>query len=137
MKDNFLCHKLSEGVVEGEVLISQDDICYYLVDPATGNVIERGHDIEGQSVAQKILVFPGGKGSSVVQADGLFQLLMKKNAPKAMVIKNPETVLVTSGIIMEIAMVDKVEEQFYSSIKNGDIVRVDANNGEITVLSRK
>lgn len=82
MKDNFLCHKLSEGVVEGEVLISQDDICYYLVDPATGNVIESGHDIEGQSVAQKILVFPGGKGSSVVQADGLFQLLMKKMPPK-------------------------------------------------------
>ncbi|SDD62383.1 aconitase X swivel domain-containing protein [Sporomusa acidovorans] len=134
MKDKFLCHKLSEGVVEGEVLISQDDICYYLVDPETGNVIENGHDIEGQSVSQKIVVFPSGKGSSVVQADGLYQLLMKNNAPKAMVIKNPDTVLVTSGIIMEVPMVDKVEEQFYQRIKNGDIVRVDANNGEIIVV---
>ena len=136
MEDKFLCHKISDGVVEGEVLISKDDMCYYLVDPGTGNVIEKGHDIEGKSVANKILVFPGGKGSSVVQADGLFQLLMKKNAPKAMIVKNAETVLVTSAIIMEIPMVDKVDENFYKSVQDGDIVRVDSNNGEITIVSR-
>ena len=42
---------------------------------------------------------------------------MKNNAPKAMIIQRPETVLVASAIIMEIPMVDKVEEEFYKIIK--------------------
>ncbi len=130
----YNCHKISDGVVEGEVLISTDDIMFYLLDPETGIMIEKGHSLEGKSVAGKILVFPGGKGSSVVQADGMFQLAMKNNAPKAMIIKNPETVLVSSAIIMETPMVDRVDEEFYKTIKDGDRIRLDADNGQITLL---
>lgn len=127
----FECHKISEGVVEGEVLFSKDDIMFYLIDPKTGTMIEKGHDLEGKSVSGKILVFPGGKGSSVVQADGLYQLAAMNNAPKAMIIQNPETVLVASAIIMNIPMVDRVAENFYSEVKDGDRMRIDADNGEI------
>lgn len=130
----FNCHKISEGIAEGEVLISKDDIMFYLIDPKTGVVIEKGHSLEGKSIAGKILVFPGGKGSSVVQADGLYQLTMKNNAPKAMIIQNPETVLVSSAIIMETPMVDRVEEDFYKTVKDGDKVKVDSDNGKITLL---
>lgn len=131
---SLTCHKISGGSAEGKVLISEDDICFYLIDPETGKVIEKGHSLEGRSVAGKILVFPGGKGSSVVQADGLYQLAMKNNAPKAMVIQYPETVLVASAIIMEIPMVDKVEKQFYQKVKNGDYVKVDADRGIIELI---
>lgn len=130
----FKCHKISEGVAEAEVLISKDDIMFYLIDPATGTVIEPAHDLEGKSMAQKILVFPSGKGSSVVQADGLYQLMQKGNAPKAMIIQHPETVLVSSAIIMEIPMVDKVDPEFYEVVKSGDRVRVDADNGVVEIL---
>ncbi|WZL72519.1 DUF126 domain-containing protein [Clostridiaceae bacterium 35-E11] len=130
----FSCHKISEGITEGEILISKDDIMFYLIDPKTGVVIEKGHSLEGKSVSGKILVFPGGKGSSVVQADGLYQLATQNNAPKAMIIQNPETVLVASAIIMETTMVDKVDSEFYEIVKDGDRVKVDANNGEITLL---
>lgn len=136
-RENFKCHKISEGVAEGEILISQDYIMFYLIDPKTGMVIEKGHSLEGKSVAGKILVFPSGKGSSVVQADGMYQLAMRNNSPKAMIIRHPETVLVASAIIMETPMVDRVEEDFYETIKDGDLVRVNANNGEITILERK
>lgn len=135
MNDNtFKCHKISEGVVEGEAIISKDNIMFYLIDPLTGTVIEPAHDLEGKSMANKILIFPSGKGSSVVQADGLYQLNSRGNAPKAMIIRYPETVLVSSAIIMEVPMVDKVEERFYDIVKDGDIVRVDANNGVIEIL---
>lgn len=132
----FSCHKISEGVVEGEALISTDDIMFYLIDPKTGIVIEKEHSLEGKSVSNKILIFPGGKGSSVVQADGLYQLNMNNNAPKAMIIQNPETVLVASSIIMEIPMVDRVCEDFYGLIKDGDTIRVDTNTGEVTVVRK-
>lgn len=136
MSKKFSCHKISEGVVEGEVLLSKDDVMFYLIDPKTGTVIEPGHDLEGKSIAQKILIFPSGKGSSVVQADGIYQLNTKGNAPKAMIIQHPETVLVSSAIIMEIPMVDRVEPAFYETLKDGDWVRLDADNGTIEILER-
>lgn len=133
-KKIFNCHKISEGVAEGQVVISKDDVMFYLIDPKTGTVIEPGHDLEGRSIAQKILLFPSGKGSSVVQADGIYQLNSRGNAPKAMIIQHPETVLVSSAIIMEIPMVDKVDQAFYDELQDGDIVRVDANHGTVEIL---
>ena len=134
MGKKFSCHKISEGVAEGDVIISKDEIMFYLVRPEDGIVIEKSHDLEGQSVANKIIIFPGGKGSSVVQSDGLYQLMMRDNQPKAMIIQNPETVLVAGSIIMEIPMVDKVDSEFYDVIKNGDKIRIDATNGIIEIL---
>jgi len=127
-------HTISDGCVEGEVLVSRDDIMFYLINPENGVVLEKGHSLEGKSISGKILVFPGGKGSSVVQADGLYQLLMHSNAPKAMIIQNPETVLVASAIIMEIPMVDKLKAPFYQMIKDGDSLRVDATRGVVTKI---
>lgn len=133
-KETFLCHKISEGAAEGEVLISTDDIMFYLIDPQTGVVIEKGHSLEGKSVANKILIFPGGKGSSVVQADGMYQLSIHNMAPRAMIIQYPDTVLVASSIIMEMPMVDRLDDEFYSRIKDGDRLRVDADNGLVTFM---
>lgn len=135
-KKVFQCHKISEGVVEGEAVVSKDDIMFYLFDPKTGVMIERGHDLEGKSVSQKIVIFPGGKGSAVVQADGIYQLNLQNNAPQAMIIQYPETVLVSSAIIMEIPMVDKVDPEFYNVVKDGDIVRVDADHSIVEILSK-
>lgn len=129
----YKCHKISEGLAEGEVLISRDDFCFYLVDPKTGVVIEPQHCLYGKSIAGKVLIFPNGKGSSVVQADGMYQLKMTGMEPKAMIIKNPDTTLVASAIIMETPLVDRVEAGFYENVENGTIVEVNATEGILTI----
>ena len=134
MGKKFKCHKISEGCVEAQAIVSKDNIMFYLVNPETGVIIEKAHDLEGESIANKVLIFPGGKGSSVVQADGLYQLKMRKNMPAAMIIEYPETVLVSSAIIMEVPMVEKVEPEFYEEVKNGDRIRIDADNQIIEIL---
>jgi len=131
----FVCHKIAEGTASGEVLVSKDDICFYLIDPKTGIVIEKGHDLEGRSVAGKVLVIPTGKGSSVVQADGLYQLQLHGNAPKAMIILHPDTVLVASAIIMGIPMVNKLPQEFYDYIEDGKTAIVNSDQACVTVLS--
>lgn len=136
MSNNYVCHKICSGSAEAEVLISKDDICFYLADPETGIVIEKNHDLEGKSFKDKVLVFPSGKGSSVVQGDGLYMLSKNKTGPKAMIIQHPDTVLVTGAIIMGVPLVDRVEEGFYQKIKNGDRVKVDANNGLISLMDK-
>lgn len=134
MGKRYSCHKISEGKADGEALVSLDDIMFYLIKPETGVVIEPSHDLYGKSMAKKILIFPSGKGSSVVQADGLFQLNKNGNMPKAMIIQYPETVLVSSAIIMDIPMVDKVDPTFYEDIKSGDEIIVNADEGYIEII---
>lgn len=131
------CHKIAGGKACGEALISTDDICFYLVDPQNGVVIEKGHALEGQCVAGKVLVFPSGKGSSVVQADGLYQLAMKGTAPKALVIERPDTVMVASAIIMNVPVVDRLDRAFYQVVANGDAIEVDADKEAVTILKKQ
>jgi uncharacterized protein len=110
-----------KGTVEGEALVTSQPISFYGgVDPNTGEVIEKGHELQGKSVKGKILVFPTGKGSTV----GSYTLYrMKKNntAPAGIVNKDCETVVAVGAIISEIPCVDKID---ISRLKNGDQLKI-------------
>ena len=57
--------KIFGGCAEGDALVTSQGISFFGgVDPDSGMVIERGHELEGQSMAGKVLVFPSGKGST-------------------------------------------------------------------------
>jgi predicted aconitase with swiveling domain len=72
--------KIYGGKVVGEALVTGDDISFYGgCDPETGEIIEKGHHLEGKSISGKILVFPSGKGSTV----GSYVLYALKKAEKA------------------------------------------------------
>jgi predicted aconitase with swiveling domain len=113
-----------KGIGQGEAITTSQPISFYGgVDPNTGAVVEKGHELQGQSVKGKILVFPTGKGSTV----GSYTLYrMKKNgtAPAGIVNKECETVVAVGAIISEIPCVDSVD---ISQIKMGDAVRIENN----------
>lgn len=127
MKKTFSCRQIAAGKVRGEVLTCTDQILFYHTAPKTGVVTEVGHALEGVSVKDKILVFPGGKGSSVVQMDGLYKLELNGTAPLGFIVREPDTVLVSTAIIMEIPMVDRVEDEFYSTVRTGDQIEINAS----------
>lgn len=131
------CHRIIGGCGEGEALVSHEPICFYLTDPRTGVVRERDHELAGKNVAGKVLVFPSGKASSVVQIDGLFKLMLNKLAPQAMIVKDVETVLVVSAFIAKVPLVDRLEKDPFEAIRNGDFVKVNAEKGEVTITKRK
>lgn len=136
MKKTFTCRQIAAGRVKGEVLTCTDQILFYHTDPKTGVVTEVGHALEGVSVKDKILVFPGGKGSSVVQMDGLYKLELNDAAPLGFIVREPDTVLVSTAIIMEIPMVDRVEDEFYNAVKTGDQIEIDADEETITLIEQ-
>jgi predicted aconitase with swiveling domain len=127
---------LAKGFGQGEALVSMDTICFYLTDPKTGIVREKGHQLEGKTVTGKVLVFPSGKASSAVQMDGLVKLLLNKAAPSAMIVKDVEPVLVGSAVLTNIPLVDRLEVDPFEAIQSGDFLKVDADRGIIT-LTRK
>ena len=122
------------GYGEGEALVSHEAICFYLTDPKTGIIREKGHELEGKTIANKVLVFPSGKASSVVQVDGLFKLASNKVAPRAMIVKDVETVLIVSAVITNVPLVDRLEEDPFEAIHTGDFVKVDADRRKVTVI---
>jgi predicted aconitase with swiveling domain len=134
MEITLKCHKIVGGYGEGEALISHEPICFYLTDPKTGIIREKGHELEGKNVANKVLVFPSGKASSVVQIDGLFKLASNKVAPRAMIVKNVETVLVVSAFIARVPLVDRLEKDPFEVIRTGNFVKVDATNDIVTTV---
>lgn len=136
MSQVFRCERVSSGIVEGEALISQDAILFYYTDPATGVVTEDGHCLKGVSVKDKILIFPGGKGSSSVQADGMYRLDRDGSAPRALIVEELDTVLVSSAVVMEMPMVYHVEAGFYDRVKNGDWVRVDTEKLTVELVEK-
>lgn len=131
----YTCRPISEGTGEGEALLSTDALCFAMCEADTGCVLEKGHCLDGRSVAGMVLVMPTGKGSSVVQADGLYRLITKDTAPAAVVIQTPEPVLVSTIIAMEVPLVDEVDPAFYDNVEEGDHISVDAVAG--TLLLRK
>jgi predicted aconitase with swiveling domain len=127
------CHKIVGGYGEGEALVSHEPICFYLTDPKTGIVREKTHELAGKNLANKVLVFPSGKASSVVQIDGLFKLASHNLAPQAMIVKDVETVLIVSAVLANVPLVNRLEKDPFEAIHTGDLVKVDAEKGTVTV----
>lgn len=124
---------ISPGKTEGEALVSKEPIGFYGgIDPKTGMVIEKNHELEGQNVKDKILVFPCGKGSTV----GSYVIYgLKKNGvgPAAIVNRETETIVATGAILAGIPCIDGID---IDEIKTGDRLLVDADNGTVEILSR-
>jgi predicted aconitase with swiveling domain len=122
--------RIYKGIAEGEAIVTKDGISFYGgVDPDTGKVVEVGHELEGQSITGKILVFPTGKGSTV----GSYTLYrMKKNhtAPAAIVNEQIDTIVAVGCIISEIPCVDKID---VNEIKTGQKVVVSGSEGTVEV----
>ena len=98
MKKTFSCRQIAAGKVRGEVLTCTDQILFYHTDPKTGVVTEVGHELE-----------------------------LNGAAPLGFIVREPDTVLVSTAIIMEIPMVDHVEDEFYNAVKTGDQIEINAS----------
>ena len=132
----FGCRKISPGLAAAEAVCSKEEILFYHADFESGVITEKGHDLEGKSIAGKIVVFPGGKGSSVVQADGLYNLVQNDCAPAGFIVRFLDTVLVSTAVVMEIPMVWKVDDGFWTEVRDGDMIKLDADNESVTVIKQ-
>jgi predicted aconitase with swiveling domain len=113
---------IKAGRAGGVALVSSEPISFFgLVDAETGTVIEKGHPLEGQSVAGRVLVFPTGKGSTV-GSYSLYRLAKAGRAPAAIINAQSETIVAVGAIISDIPMVDQVD---IGQIHTGDIVSVE------------
>ena len=126
-------HKVAKGKARGEALVSQSPISFMGgVNPETGLIVEKGHELEGASISEKILIFPTGKGSTVGSYQ-LYELTIQKKAPKAIINVRADPIVAIGAIMGNIPMVDKLEQSPLEVIKTKDLVEVDADQGIVRI----
>jgi predicted aconitase with swiveling domain len=125
--------RVSPGKAQGLALVSQQRIGFnFGVDPSTGIIVERGHELEGKSIKDVILVFPAGKGSTG-GSFMIYQLSRCGTGPKAMINEKTETIVAVGAVMGNIPVVDKLDKNPLELIENGDRVEVDGDNGTVKV----
>lgn len=128
--------KVVGGYAEGEALVTRDTISGWGgINPMTGTVIETRHELRGQSFQDKILVFPGAKGSSGWSA-AFHVTRITGTAPKAMVFNEMTTKIALGAVVMRIPSVTDLDRDPLELIQTGDWVTVDADRGIVEIRRR-
>jgi len=130
------------GEFEGEAVVSSRPFGFWQgIDPQTGIVIDKRHDLYGASLRGKVFVFPFGRGST--GTPGIFLEAVRNGcAPAAIVNVKSEPMIVACALLAEaffrvqIPIVDGLDANPQDILRTGDRVRVNGATGEIEVLSR-
>ncbi len=98
--------------------------------------MERGHELQNQSFAGKVLVFPSGKGSSgwstVAQV-----MRLAGNSPKAMIIREINSLTGMGAVVMRIPTVTDLDKDPTEVIDTGDWVKVDGDKGAVEIRKKQ
>jgi hypothetical protein len=121
---------IAGGRAGGPLLVSPVPISFLSgVDPDSGIIVEKGHPLQGVSLAGKVLAFPYGKGSTV-GSYVLYALSQNGHAPAAIINAEAEAIIATGAIIGGIPMIDRIGIPL-DRLKNGTVVTVNGDLGEL------
>lgn len=128
---------ITGGIAEGEAIVTRMPISFTGgMDPNSGIIREQGHELEGQSVAGKILVFPIGKGSTTGSWQ-FYAAYKRGNAPKGILNVKAEGVVAVAAIITDTPMLHQLEKNPLEYINTGDFVRIHADEGYVEVVKKE
>src|SRR5690242_13673540 len=119
-----------KGKTKGALLVSKKPINFLGgIDKKTGLVRDDNHDLFGKSIANKIIVFPFGVGSSV-GAYTIYSLKYNKCAPLAIICLKADITTASGCAISNIPLV-VVQKEDYESLKESQEVSLDTIKGNI------
>ena len=142
MRDSLIkCVPVFKGVSEGEALVTNQPMCLYdSLDPKSGLIVNRRHELYGECVSGKIFFFPYGIGSSTSAATVL-EASRCKRAPNAIINLETEPIIAVGALLAErlygkiIPVVHRPKANPAEVIRHHS-VRVNADLGLIEVLDR-
>jgi len=122
------------GVASGEALVTRQAISGWGgVNAMRGEIIETRHELRGQSFKDKVLVFPGAKGSSGWSV--AFHLArLAGTAPKAIVFNEMTTKVALGAVVMRVPAVTDLDRDPLDIIETGDWVTVNGDEGTVEIV---
>jgi len=131
-----------EGIAEGYALVSDEQIVWsHGVEPSRGIIDDIKVKLHGESIKNKVFVYPYGKGSTS-SSTWILETIRCKNAPCAIVNRETE-LIITTGFLYgqllygaKIPVVDSLENDVFETIQTGDLVKVDGYKGIVEVYRK-
>jgi predicted aconitase with swiveling domain len=121
------------GKIEGEALVTNESLSFMgSINPKTGYIIEKGHDIEGECMKGKILVFPAAKGSTG-GSYMLYDVVKNGVGPIGIVNIEADSIVAIGAIVAELPMVDQID---INQISTGDYLVLDADEGTVEIQKK-
>jgi predicted aconitase with swiveling domain len=125
------------GCAEGEALVTRETISGWGgIDPMTGTIIETRHELRGQSFKDKVLVFPGAKGSSG-WSNAFHMTRLTQSAPLAMVFNQMTTKIALGAVVTRVPAVTELDQDPLDVIETGDWVKVDGDRGVVEIIKKR
>ncbi len=92
---------LVPGTAAGRALVAQTPLSLWGgLDPATGNIPDRRHELCGRCMTGRVLVLPTGKGSSTASAI-LAESIRNGTAPAAIIMKRTDPIIALGAIVAD------------------------------------
>jgi len=115
----FRVKPLVDGVCVGEAVVIDSYISFYgEVDPATGV-----HKLTGKIIAGKVLVFKGGRGSTVGSYI-IYGLKKSGKNPICMIVEKAEPIIITGAVLAEIPLLQLEDySEFAKTVVDGALIK--------------
>lgn len=99
MSGTIQARVLIDGAAEGEVVFTGEPLSFWGgYNARTGEIIDRRHELYGAPVAGKVLVLPGGRGSSTGSGI-LLEAIRRGTSPAAIILAQPDQILALGAIV--------------------------------------
>ena len=126
---------LVPGTATGPALVLDEPLSIWGgLDPVTGSIVDRHHPQCGELVRGRVLVMPGGRGSSS-SSTTLAETVRLGTAPAALALRDPDHILVVGALVARELYGQTVPivhlDDGYETIATGVRLRVDPD-GSVT-----
>lgn len=93
--------RYTPGDADGTTLVLREALSFWGgIDAETGRVIDHSHPDRGVSVTGRILVMPGGRGSSSASSV-LAETIRRGTGPAGIVLAGPDPILTVGALVAE------------------------------------
>ena len=123
----------SEWEITGEALVTDVPITFLgFVNRETGTIEEDGHPLDGLSMANKILIFPKGSGSTVAPYV-LLGLFYNGNGPKAIINTDLDQQTIPACSLLAVPYAHSFESNPCIEINSKDKINIKLSNGKVSL----
>ena len=128
-------HVVKGGQAEGYAIVLTTSFSFVGdLDILSGDGNDR-HELAGQNIVGKILVFPAGRGTTAAAMAGYWVKKLGK-LPAGMICRKADPVAALNAIMNDFPLMDRLEIDPIAVIKTGDYVKMDGDTGTIEVIPK-
>lgn len=121
------------GIVRGPALVSRQGFgIRYDLDPTTGIITNPEHDLHGEALAGRIMVFTESKGG-VAASWGLPELKRRGLAPIGLIARRAGPIFAQGAILAGISLIHELCDDPCLKIRTGDEVELSPADGTVTI----